>query len=808
MKTLFMSTLVCLFSLSVNAQDYVKAIVYANAQELQSLSSQGVALDHGKIKRDTYIISDFSQAEIAVIKANGINYEILHHDVQTYYQSRLSNEHKPHSSYKFGDPHLKHMRGAGCGNSGGSATTDYPQPTNFSLGSMGGYFTYQEFVDNLDSMASKYPNLITTKASIDSAGNQIGSGTTIDGYPVYWVKISDNPNTDETSESEILYSSIHHAREPASLSQLIYYMWYLLENYGTDDQVTHLVDNVEMYFVPMINPDGYIYNEQTQPGGGGLWRKNRRNNGGGDFGVDLNRNYSYQFGVSGASSNPSDNTYHGGSPFSEYETRCMRAFHMDHEFRIALNAHTYGDLLLFPFGYASVQTSDHNLYEAYTNHMVSKSTLAGLLSAGLYPAAGDSDDWGYAGDLGIKPKVLSMTPEIGADSHGFWPATSEIIDICKNTTFMNLSAAHLTWIYGLVADKNPQVIGDLNGYFKFELMRMGQEPGNLTVSIDPIGSEITSIGASKTYNPVNVLDTEFDSIAYTLDPGMQSGQIFQFELRVSNGSYTIVDTITKYFGQTSVVFAGNGSMSDWTSNTWNTTTQDFVSSPTSITDSPGNGNDYPNGANNIITLNQTVDLSNSVSAVVNFYAKWDIEDNYDFCQLMASTDGGSSWIPMCGLYTQTGTNDQDQGEPVWDGTQNSWVEEQVDLSDFLGQQIQLRFRLRSDNFVTGDGFYFDDFTISTIESAPDAIEEYSINLGQNMPNPSTGITYIPYNLNGANDAKLVLSNSQGQIVRIIDLSNDHKQVQINTSDLAAGVYAYRIQSGNLISGVRRLSVIK
>ncbi len=798
----------CLSCYTVSAQNFVKAIVYANSSELQYLAEQGVAVDHGKFKIDTYIISDFSQDEIATIKASGIDYEILHTNVQEYYQSRLSNEHQTHDVYKFGDPHLRHHRGAGCGNSGGNTPVDYPQPTNFALGSMGGYFTYQEFVDNLDSMVSKYPNLITAKQAIDSSGNQIGSGTTVDGYPVYWVRISDNPNTDETTESEIMYSAIHHAREPASLSQLIYYMWYLLENYGTNDQVTHLVDNVEMYFVPMINPDGYIYNEQNSPGGGGLWRKNRRNNGGGEYGVDLNRNYSYQFGVSGTSNNPADNTYHGGYPFSEFETRCMRAFHFDHEFRIAMNAHTYGNLLLHPFGYDNVQTADHNLFTVYTDHMVSQNGFSNILSAGLYPAAGDSDDWGYADDLALKPKVLSMTPEIGADSHGFWPATSEIIDICKSTVFMNLSAAHLTWIYGLVSDKNPQVIGDLNGHFKFELIRMGQEPGNLTVSINPIGTEIASIGGSKNYNLPNVLDTEYDSIAYSLDPGIQAGQSFQYELRVSNGSYTIIDTLTKIYGQGTVVYAGNGSMTDWTSSTWNTTTLDFVSAPTSITDSPGNGNDYPNAANNSVTLNQTIDLTNSVSAVLNFHAKWDIEDNYDYCQLMVSSDGGSSWIPMCGLYTETGTNDQDAGEPVYDGVQSTWVEEEIDLNDFLGQQIQIRFRLRSDNFVTGDGYYFDDFKITTIESAPDAIEEFAINLGQNMPNPSTGTTYIPYNLNGANDAKLVLSNSHGQVVKIVDLSNDHKQVQINTSGLAAGVYNYRIQSGNLISGVKRLSVIK
>jgi murein tripeptide amidase MpaA len=97
----------------------------------------------------------------------------------------------------------------------------------------------------------------------------------------------------------------------------MYYMWYLLENYGTDPEATYLVDNREMYFVPCFNPDGYEYNRQTDPNGGGMWRKNRRNNGG-SYGVDLNRNFGYMWGYDdlGSSPIPSSETYRGPSAFS------------------------------------------------------------------------------------------------------------------------------------------------------------------------------------------------------------------------------------------------------------------------------------------------------------------------------------------------------------------------------------------------------------------------------------------------------------------------------------------------------------
>ncbi len=114
----------------------------------------------------------------------------------------------------------------------------------------------------LDSMALLYPNLITVKQAISPINS-------IQGRPIYYVKISDNPNVDEP-EPEVLYTALHHSREPASLSQLIFFMWYLLENHSTDPDVQFLVNNTELYFIPCVNPDGYEYNKTTNP----IWRWN------------------------------------------------------------------------------------------------------------------------------------------------------------------------------------------------------------------------------------------------------------------------------------------------------------------------------------------------------------------------------------------------------------------------------------------------------------------------------------------------------------------------------------------------------
>ena len=185
------------------------------------------------------------------------------------------------------------------------------------------------------------------------------------------VKISDNPDIDE-QEPEILYTALIHAREPQSMMQMIYFMYYLLENYNTDPSVQYLVDNREMFFIPVLNPDGYEYNRSTNPSGGGMWRKNRKNNGG-SYGIDLNRNfgpYAYWNAPNGGSSTvPSSDTYRGTAPFSEPETANLRDFLATRYFKNALNYHTYSNLLIYPYGALEMETPDSATFREFARDM-------------------------------------------------------------------------------------------------------------------------------------------------------------------------------------------------------------------------------------------------------------------------------------------------------------------------------------------------------------------------------------------------------------------------------------------------------
>ena len=771
------------------SQKYSRAKIHLNGKrDLLLLAKNGVAVSHGKHKSGVFYESDFSENELNIARALGLTVDILIDDVKKYYVE----QNQP--GFEGKSDEIKNLTCSGAG--GGSS--DYVTPTNWSLGSMGGYFTYAEFQTHLDNMAALYPTLITAKAPISTFSTE-------EGRPIYWVRMSDNANTDE-AEPEMLYSSIHHAREPASMSHLIYYMWYLLENYGTDPEITAILDNTELYFVPLVNPDGYVYNEVNDPSGGGMWRKNRRNNGGGDFGVDNNRNYSYQYGTTGVSSDPGNDTYNGTGAFSEVENQAMKWLSEQREFVMALNAHTSGDLLLYPFGYNPVLTADNSTYQAISALMVEENGFTNMLSADLYPASGDSDDWGYA-EVSTHDKIFSMTPEIGPS---FWPSSASIEGICKSTIHMNMTAAHLITNYAKVNDLNPALWNNLSGFAKYDIQRLGlQDPADFTITMTGI-TNITFSGGPNLHNGMTMLQTDLDSMAYTLSGGIVDGDPIKYVISMNNGQFTTSDTINKIYGNGTVIFVDDASsMGNWTSGDWNTTSLEFYSPSSSITDSPGAGARYSNNANYVVNLDNTVDLTNAIAGNLTFWGKWEIEPAYDYVQLQVSTDGGSSWIPQCGLYTGPGSSNQDPGQPLWDGMQLTWVQEEIDLSDYLGQIVEFRFQLISDGGVREDGFYFDDFEV-TIISAPDGIGENfedPFSIGQNMPNPSKGSTFINYDLpSGIQKASLIITNSVGQIISNTSLNSVAKTIEVSTRDLSIGTYLYFIEADGMRSASKRMVI--
>jgi PKD repeat protein len=674
------------------SQDYSRVKINSDAIGLAFLAEHGVTIDHGTYKENMFFISDFSAAEIQVMRDYNYDIEILIEDVQKYYvqQNLIATE-----------PTEKNMACSGTG--GGSNDFTPAIPSNFNHGSMGGYLTYSEMLAELDAMAAQYPNLITAKAPISTF-------LTFENRPIYHVMLSDNPTIDEAGETKILYTAIHHAREPMALMETIFYMWYLLENYATNEEVQYIVNNMKLYFVPCLNPDGYVYNETTDPNGGGMHRKNRRNVGTTNKGVDLNRNYSYGWGTTGTSTNVNNETYCGTAAFSEPETQAMRWLVQNNNFKTAFNAHTYANDILFPIGTTTAEFADHHDYfQAEGNHMVQYNGYTAMKSSALYPASGDSDDYMYKVDIGVgqKDTIFVHTPEIGTD---FWPAISEIDPTCQDMVFPNLVLAHISRVYVVSMDTDPSSVATMTGNFNHDSYRLGLENGSVTVSIEPL-LNIASVGAPVVHN-LAIQQTEAGAISYSLTPGIQFGDQIKYILKTDNGLWVKRDTIIKTYGALTLQALEDGSATNWTG-TWGTTTSTYVSASTSYADSPTSN--YASNANKTYTYVPSIDLTNATSAMITYYAKWDIEADYDFTQFQVSTDNGTTWVGQCTNYTVPGTSGsgsvQPNNLPVYEGVQSSWVLDEVNLSDYLGQTIKVRFQLKSDGGTNGNGFFFDDFKI-------------------------------------------------------------------------------------------------
>jgi hypothetical protein len=736
-------------------------------------------------KSGEWAVAELSQEELSKVSQLGFSFEVMIPDVEAYYADRYLHP----ENYESSEPDA-------------ALAETWPVPANFQLGTCGGFSTIDQMIEQLDLMHELYPNLITVK---HPASDTI---TSINGQEIYYVKISDNPETSE-SEPQILYTGMHHAREPIGMQHLLYYMWYLLENYESNSLVRALVDTTEMYFIPVINVDGYAFNIANSPNGGGMWRKNRRLNQNGSYGIDINRNYGYMWGYdnSGSSPNPDDDTFRGTAPFSEPETRIMKHFCEDHDFRIALNYHSYSNLFLYSWGYSDEPSPDELLFNSFSKLLtVENGFTYGPASTTIYPTNGGSDDWMY-GEQTTKGKILSWTPEVGGDADGFWPLQSRIVPLCQINMLQSLLSAQLVGKYAIAKDLSPMVISSPEGYFKFNITRFGLQDGSYTVTITPLNGSIASVGEPKQYAAMQVLQSVNDSIAYTLDPLIMSGDTLKYALTVDNGYYQLTDTLVKYFGMpVTIVNDSLNTIEGWTG-TWALTSLKYFSPTKSMTDSPS-GN-YANNANKSTTTTTAVSLKNAMFAMLEFEAQWGLEAGYDYVQVKISTNQGLSWTPLAGQYTHAGNSNQAAGQPLYDGLQSNWVKETILLNDYLGKDVLFRFMLRSDAGEVADGFYFDDFKVSILLD-PTKAENHPNNtfnlLGIPYPNPANGSLTIPFNLPAASQSFIKIYSSQGKMIKTIPVNNSGDGLKLDVSNWPEGMYLIKLESDNYPVEVRKVMI--
>lgn len=295
-----------------------------------------------------------------------------------------------------------------------------------------GYHTYAEMADELDHIVADHPG-IATKFSL---------GQSYEGRPIWALKISDDVGRDE-AEPEVLFMSLAHAREWLSAEQNLHLAHLLTDNYRANPanvgnelerRVTNLVNSLEIYIVPMVNPDGAEYDIVNPATGFKNWRKNRQPVGDGvQPGIDLNRNYGFMWGCCGGSTGkPGSLYYRGRQPWQSVEDTLVRNFVLgrvvggQQQIRAAIDWHAFNEQIAWPFGYTKADqprpmaADDLAAFRAVSREMARRNGYTALQLSDLYVMDGTSIDWLY-GEQRIFALTVEVYPTDGSHVGGFHP---------------------------------------------------------------------------------------------------------------------------------------------------------------------------------------------------------------------------------------------------------------------------------------------------------------------------------------------------------------------------------------------------
>tara|TARA_B100001059_G_scaffold129544_1_gene129507 strand:- start:8937 stop:11207 length:2271 start_codon:yes stop_codon:yes gene_type:complete len=238
------------------------------------------------------------------------------------------------------------------------------------------YHTWEEINARLDQIEAAHPDIVE--------GLEIG--TTIEGRIIQGVRIGTGA---AGTKPAVLFNGCQHAREWVATMVPTFIAEELAAGYGTDGRVTALLQLVDVYIVPVVNPDGYVYTYAS--GGDRFWRKNRRDNGTSCAGVDLNRNWDIDWnGGESTSTDTCSDIYVGSAPFSEPETTAMRDFILARPNIVShIDFHCYSQVILQNWGWTSVPPPDDAEIDA----------LGGAMSDAIFDVNGVSYPHGGGDEL-------------------------------------------------------------------------------------------------------------------------------------------------------------------------------------------------------------------------------------------------------------------------------------------------------------------------------------------------------------------------------------------------------------------------
>jgi hypothetical protein len=499
----------------------------------------------------------------------------------------------------------------------------------------GAYHSFPQLVSDLQAMAASYPAI----ARLDTVGWSYQS------RPLLVLKISDNVGTDE-DEPEVLFMGLHHAREWPSLEIAYFIADTLTSGYGADAHITDVVDSREIWVMPCVNPDGYVYCHDQ----GHDWRKNRHYFPGFDTcGVDLNRNYPGScngdpqgaWGTTGTGGgtthHPDYETYCGPAPFSEIEIQAVRDLFLAHEFVINVSYHTYAEMVIWSWGYdGGVVTPDDDIIAGVGTEMASRiSTMSGGGTYGAaqspaigYVVAGDTEDWAY----GYHHYIA------GFNSIGY------TVEACD--------AFHPGEIY---------------------LDQIVRENFDGAVYLCDVADSVAALMTPRVMPPVIDPMSTVAGDGYTVSWSPQNPE--------AGADLFRLDELT---GRSVVTDDAEGGGGLWDLAGFSVSTSRYHSASHSFRSSSG--------------VNEAYDAMTTVEPhlvvpgdSLTFWCWYNIEENWDMGYVEVSADG------RCYQLLETFT-----------GASGGWVRKAYGLEDYVGRSVYFRFRYTTDSYVLEEGLYVDD----------------------------------------------------------------------------------------------------
>ena len=319
------------------------------------------------------------------------------------------------------------------------------------------FHNYNELMEELNHLAQEHADIVKIH----------NIGTTVEKRNIWAIHINTSQDELEKGQSNkpgIIYVGNHHAREHLSMEIPLMYAQYLM-SHRRDPRISSLLDSRDIWIVPMLNPDGVEFDIATA--NYKMWRKNRRKNANGTYGVDLNRNYGFGWGTGGSSKDPSSDVYMGTSAFSEPETQAFRDFVNAHaNTKVLLSFHTFSELILYPWGgkHDPVPNNEDRLtFETLAKTMAQWNHYTPEQASDLYIASGDTTDWAY-GTHGIFAFTFELSPKSMYEG-GFYPGQKVIDKVFED----NLKPC----LYLLDVTDNPKkVLGNSSSSF----LKNYQEP--------------------------------------------------------------------------------------------------------------------------------------------------------------------------------------------------------------------------------------------------------------------------------------------------------------------------------------------